>query len=177
MATEGDNKLTRDERRFAEQVRLLREERGMSQSDLADELRSMGLEYVTQATISRIENMARPVRMMESQALSRVFDRTVASMISPNGTEYLLATSAANHKAARKAFVEFRLAATAVAQAREVVRRDLERLNERLDNRSEFDPATKRAVEQSEEQMRQFVDLDLHEYLDEAIAGRGISRG
>ena len=68
---------------FAEQVRILRESLGWTQSDLVDRMRKAGLEYVNQSTLSRIENGSRPVRLMESHVLSQLFDRTVLQMMRP----------------------------------------------------------------------------------------------
>jgi len=88
MADEADfQKLSRPERNFALEVKRLREALELSQSQLAEQLRGMELAYMNQATISRIENATRPVRLMESQALSRLFKRTVAQMTDPDGTE------------------------------------------------------------------------------------------
>lgn len=159
MAATDDNKLTRDERNFAEQTRLLREERGMSQSDLAERLRQMGLDHITQATISRIENMSRPVRMIESQALSRVFRRTVAAMTNPNGREFLLTLIDATHSTARKQFVGFRKSIEEFLFAQKRVREDLGELERRFADRDSFDPETQKKLEQLEKQMRQFVEI------------------
>lgn len=66
---------------FAREVRRLRELRGLSQTDLAAQLREgYGLKF-HQATIDRLEKGARPCRLDEVYALAEVLGSTVDDML------------------------------------------------------------------------------------------------
>ncbi len=66
---------------FAREVRRLRELRGLSQTDLATQLRERyGLKF-HQATIDRVEKGARPCRLDEVYALAEVLGSTVDDML------------------------------------------------------------------------------------------------
>lgn len=66
---------------FAREVRRLRELRGLSQTDLAAQLREQyGLKF-HQATIDRVEKCVRPCRLDEVYALAEVLGSTVDDML------------------------------------------------------------------------------------------------
>ncbi|HML50895.1 MAG TPA: helix-turn-helix transcriptional regulator [Propionicimonas sp.] len=66
---------------FAREVRRLRDLRGLSQTDLAAQLRERyGLKF-HQATIDRVEKGARPCRLDEVYALAEVLGSTVDEML------------------------------------------------------------------------------------------------
>lgn len=66
---------------FAREVRRLRELRGLSQTDLAVQLREQyGLKF-HQATIDRVEKAQRPCRLDEAYALAEVLGSTVDDML------------------------------------------------------------------------------------------------
>ncbi|CAL8977372.1 hypothetical protein PROP_02178 [Propionicimonas sp. T2.31MG-18] len=68
-------------RTFAREVRRLRELRGLSQTDLAAQLRERyGLKF-HQATIDRVEKGARPCRLDEVYALAEVLGSTLDDML------------------------------------------------------------------------------------------------
>lgn len=60
-----------DDLKFAENMRAIREARGMTQADLVRALKERGWQSVFQTTISRIEKGERPVRYGEALAISR----------------------------------------------------------------------------------------------------------
>ena len=80
---QSEAKLTREEQSFAAEVRRLREKNALSQADLSDLLQKQGLPYVNKTMVSRIENATRPVRMIEAQALSEVFDVSIWKLMHP----------------------------------------------------------------------------------------------
>lgn len=73
-----------EESAFAERVKGLREELGWSQSDLAERMRLLGLDYVSQSTISRIEKQTRPIHLGEALAFGRVFGRSIEELTHPS---------------------------------------------------------------------------------------------
>jgi transcriptional regulator with XRE-family HTH domain len=66
---------------FAREVRRLRELRGLSQTDLAAQLRERYALKFHQATIDRLEKGARPCRLDEVYALAEVLGSTVDDML------------------------------------------------------------------------------------------------
>lgn len=60
------------ERRMCDKFRILREERGWSQRDLAERVREYGFDF-HQSTIAKLEAGTRPLRVAEMYALSHVF--------------------------------------------------------------------------------------------------------
>lgn len=60
------------ERVMCDKFRMLREERGWSQKDLAEKVREYGFDF-HQSTIAKLESGARPLRVAEMYALSHVF--------------------------------------------------------------------------------------------------------
>ncbi|MBF8187315.1 helix-turn-helix transcriptional regulator [Nonomuraea sp. K274] len=67
------------EHNFIQQMKLLREARKMTQTDLARELKAFGLPF-HQPTVQRIENGERPVRLNEAHLIARVLGVDVQSM-------------------------------------------------------------------------------------------------
>jgi transcriptional regulator with XRE-family HTH domain len=61
-------------------VRGLREERGWSQQDLGRRLAPYGFE-LTQSTVAKLENGARPVRLNEAAALAALFGVNISELI------------------------------------------------------------------------------------------------
>lgn len=60
------------ERRMADKFRILREERGWSQSELSDRLAEWGFD-LHQTSIAKLEKGKRPMRVAEMHALAHVF--------------------------------------------------------------------------------------------------------
>ena len=66
---------------FAREVRRLRELRGLSQTDLAAQLRERHALKFHQATVDRVEKAQRPCRLDEVYALAEVLGSTVDDML------------------------------------------------------------------------------------------------
>lgn len=71
------------ELRFRTAIHELRQDRKMSQGELARRMVSEGWESFNQATISRIEKGTRPVRIGEAQALARIVGTTLEELLTP----------------------------------------------------------------------------------------------
>lgn len=70
-----------EDQHFAENVRRERNKRGWSQAEVARRLREVGLEQFHPTTVSRIENLDRPVRLSEAALFAGIFDTTVAKLV------------------------------------------------------------------------------------------------
>lgn len=70
-----------DEANFADNVLLLREHMGWSQTDLSRRMIDAGFSNFNQMTVSRTENGDRPIRLSEARGLAHVFGRRVDDMI------------------------------------------------------------------------------------------------
>ena len=119
-----------EETHFAKNVKIVREQRGMSQEQLAELMREAGLPYVSQSTVSRIEKLTRPVRMMEAQALSTVFDVPVSQLISPTELAFEMAVTHEHVSNLRKAKAELDSASANYKRTSEIVWYWLKRLED-----------------------------------------------
>ncbi|MCS5715105.1 helix-turn-helix domain-containing protein [Herbiconiux sp. CPCC 205716] len=155
-----ENTLSRDERRFAEQVRILREENGWTQADLAERMQQQSLAYVTQSTISRIEKATRPVRMMEAQAFAQIFGRSTSLLIHPDSREKFIQIAASNHKHGRGSYVKLKEGAREMAEAQARVSNDLERLEELFGDGSTLHEDSRPILEMLRHNMTRFVAID-----------------
>ncbi|WP_284976081.1 helix-turn-helix transcriptional regulator [Arthrobacter sp. efr-133-TYG-104] len=72
-----------DERRFAENMKMARENRGWTQTELARRMVEAGWGNYTQMTVSRTEKYERPLRLGEARALAEVLDSHIEEMILP----------------------------------------------------------------------------------------------
>ncbi|MGH1979289.1 helix-turn-helix transcriptional regulator [Rothia sp. L_38] len=75
----------RDEAAFRESVIKLRKEKGWSQNRLAKELQDAGLTEYRQATVARLENGERTLKLGESRVIAEIFETSVEEMISQPG--------------------------------------------------------------------------------------------
>lgn len=73
-----------DDLRFAQNMLVLREQKGLSQADLVRRLRENGWHTVHQTTISRIENGERPVRFGEARAIAQALEVTADRLLMPD---------------------------------------------------------------------------------------------
>lgn len=140
---ESPKRLSREEVNFADQVRTLREDNGWSQEDLADRLRKANLEYINQTTVSRIENKTRPVRLMEAQALSRIFGRTVHTMTNPDSREIMLIFAEQTDGTARRAYVAFKNAAAEMSRVQLSAHGEIDHLRQIFGTGEGLDPETR----------------------------------
>jgi transcriptional regulator with XRE-family HTH domain len=154
-------KLTQPERRFAEQVRKLREDRGWSQSELADQMIGEGISYANASTISRIESAVRPVRMIEAQALSRLFKRTVEGMMHPDGREAFVEIFGANDMRRRMEFAHFKEAAHDLGRAQVYTFDEIAELKRLFSEGSIDDPQLRSRYEHVLANLEQFAAIDL----------------
>ena len=83
MSTDELPKYSLEERNFASAAKLLRESKDWSQAEMGRALVAKGLDYMNQMTVSRIEKLQRPVRMIEAQAYSEVFDVSIWKLMHP----------------------------------------------------------------------------------------------
>lgn len=164
--------LTREERTFADEVKRLREERDWSQGDLVQKMQDSGIEYMTQATISRIEKKTRPLRLIEARALARIYDRSLNQMMNPDPLYLRIGILKRNHGEARKAYASMKQAASHVGEMQVAAKHDLESLNELGTASQSVDKELTREVENLRRNLRQFVELDLP-----AVAKQQINMG
>lgn len=118
VAKNDDNEgLARSEQLFADSVRRLRLEAGLTQEQLAEEMRNADLSYANQTTVSRIEKKTRPVRLAEAEALSLIFQRSIAAMAEPSGAEAMMNAWAVNLPAAQRHLDQMKESARAFGYA------------------------------------------------------------
>lgn len=75
-----------DDDRFAENMRVLREQRGWSQGEMARQMQRAGWPNFHQTTVSRIEKGERPVRVSEARGIAAVLGSTLDQMIESPAT-------------------------------------------------------------------------------------------
>lgn len=158
-----DENLLPEEQTFAQQVRLLREERGWSQSDLAQKLHDAGIEYASQSTVSRIEKGSRPVRMIEAERLASIFGRSVHMLSHPDSRDAYIVHASAIHVQARRDFVRFKEALRDAAEAQIRGKELLEHLEELFGDAADLDRGTHARLRNLQLNIRQFVSMDLIE--------------
>lgn len=107
-STEEEQAFSISERNFARQVRRLREKRGWNQTQLVEAVQQAGVRYMNQSTLSRIENLTRPVRLVEAEAIAKVFGRSISSMTDPEGPAGWMVLFHDMHEAARMVYTQFR---------------------------------------------------------------------
>jgi transcriptional regulator with XRE-family HTH domain len=73
---------------FGETVRLLRQERGLSQDDLAAAMRAEGFDW-HQTTTSKTEAAQRPIRLNEAKALADILRMRLSAMLRGIDADYL----------------------------------------------------------------------------------------
>lgn len=75
------------EQLVARQVRLLRQERGWSQQEIAEKMRSYGYQW-SQATVTRLESASRPIRLNELADLAALFGIPVTQFLESSGPNF-----------------------------------------------------------------------------------------
>jgi transcriptional regulator with XRE-family HTH domain len=76
------------EQRFTRRVRAFREALGLSAQALADRLAEQGFPEVNRRVLSKIEVGDRRVTLDEAVALCKVFDVSIADMVSPEPVRF-----------------------------------------------------------------------------------------
>jgi transcriptional regulator with XRE-family HTH domain len=71
-------------RHFVENMKLLREKAGWTQTDLARRMVEAGWEKYTQMTVSRTEKFERPLRLDEAVSLAHLFGTSLSRMFLPS---------------------------------------------------------------------------------------------
>lgn len=165
----GKEELTPAERRFAEQVRLLREERGWTQSDLAKRMRNRGLGYATQTTVSRIEQGTRTVTMVEGLALSTIFERPIELLLEPNRSEKRLVSAQVSYRRGLDDYNQLVAAVKQAAISQSLAVQDLEDLEEWHSRGPELSDGLERMYDDVVRSLYFIAQLDLLEMLPEKI--------
>ncbi|WP_307219140.1 helix-turn-helix transcriptional regulator [Microbacterium sp. SORGH_AS_0888] len=79
-----------DEANFARNMAVLRERRGMSQSELARRMTERGFDNYSQMTVSRTEKGQRPIRLGEARVLAEVLGSRLEEMTRGSGIEEMV---------------------------------------------------------------------------------------
>ncbi|TAM68154.1 MAG: XRE family transcriptional regulator [Microbacteriaceae bacterium] len=100
--------------RYGSRLKQLREDAGLTQTDVVRKMRQRGIEYMNASTLSRIENGSRAIRLTEARALARIFRVSIEGMV---GEIEWLALVEAHHRTARELLVRFRKSVVDVTEA------------------------------------------------------------
>lgn len=163
--SESESKLTREEQNFAQEVRRRREAQGWRLDELAEAMRDRGVAYMNKSAVSRIENGKRPVRMIEAQALTRVFGTSLVEMTNPDGREVFLTFADHNHGAMRKSFVAFKDSVENFARMQKQAEGQIEHLSETFQDRDSLDTDTQDRLDGLLHNLRQLSGISI---LDES---------
>lgn len=155
------NRLSDEEMTFAAQVRALREERGWTQADLVDRIKSSGLMYMNQSTLSRIENGTRPVRLMESQVLSRIYDRPVTMMIDPHARNRLVLEAESVVKAINRSAMTLNTSAKEVLSGKISAQKYMNALDRLAEQIDDMEPDVREKLKNVRRSVKFFATIDL----------------
>jgi transcriptional regulator with XRE-family HTH domain len=106
-----EDSYTDAEKNFAAEVAEERKKRGWTLAEMAEKLEAAGVPAVSVMTVSRIENKKRHVTMVEAQAYSTIFDRSMANLMHPDGRETIFRMLKGAEIPARKSYVRLKEAA------------------------------------------------------------------
>jgi transcriptional regulator with XRE-family HTH domain len=145
----------RYEEEFAERLRQVRIERGLSQAEVAQMATELGLPGMHQQTIQKIESKKRPIRLNEAEVLAQVVGMAPVSSVP------LSATTLTNMIATLRATIDWFDSAITTGEAKRAAEQETLRETER-------GLALLRAAQESnvlrlphlEDQLRQQEDLD-----------------
>jgi transcriptional regulator with XRE-family HTH domain len=163
-----ESPLSPVEQTFAEEVRRLRVSCDWTLADMAEQLRSAGAPHVNHMTVSRIENLKRPVRMIEAEAYSEVFDVPVAMLMNPDTDRYYVTRAPiASRDVTRKLDDAMRAVREVLAAQKHasMIRAQVQRGIERPGGRAS--PAARRALVELEEALAVDVDAAVAEATEE----------
>lgn len=100
--------LSHIDKQFGLRLRGMREDRGLTQSDVVKRLIDAGVGYMNTSTLSRIELSTRPVRLSEAIAFARIYDVPMNSLVETSQNFSAIDLVARRHNEARSDFVRFR---------------------------------------------------------------------
>lgn len=126
----NDLGIERTESNFAENVRLLRERAGISQTEFAKRLHEAGLTHFHQTTVSRLEKGERPIRLGEARVIASVLDERVNSLWSEPAETFHGREIAQHIRDLDERKSQLRLVLMRWATARELLKQACERLTE-----------------------------------------------
>lgn len=69
---------------FRAVMRVSREVKRWSQSDLADRMQALGFDSWRQSTVAKVEAGERPLRLAEALAIAGLFETTIPQMVTPD---------------------------------------------------------------------------------------------
>jgi len=173
---EPASEMSREERNFAAQVKTERENRRWTQEELAKRMRLFELPYVNQATVSRIENMTRPVRLMEAQALSTIFERTVYAMTNPDQREFIFNVIRANDRDARRHYVAYKKELLETAIAQQAALEEVAELQRLYGDDEDLDPETESRVQNLLMNRANFAKIPLIKEATEIVRSAKLDR-
>lgn len=163
------------DRRFGESVRELRTAQGWSQEELADRMRSRGIEDAAALRVSRLENGQRRVRLDEVLTLSEVFKIPVRSMVKQDPTLNTLVLLREMERRYRRAMLDYQQAISAYQEQVLSTAEDVVQIvEETRANAPELDPDAAEALDRFKQHAEKASALSASEFAQEVEAGRGV---
>lgn len=169
--TDAEDRLTSSEIAFANNVQALRKAEDLTQSDLAGRMRSVGLSYANQTTVSRIESKDRAVRLAEAEALAHIFRRTIGAMTAPDGREALIATLAERQRSARDELASLRNTVLAFQATQQSLGMELDRVLSEFDGAGPLAPDVEALLNQFVEESTALMKIYLVDEVTQALHG------
>jgi transcriptional regulator with XRE-family HTH domain len=117
----GDEAPELIEQRFAANLRVVREERGISQRSLAEEMAARGWPW-RQQTVTRVETGRRMVRLGEAQAIAEILETSLDMLMMGTGEARIIEHLANLIRKARESHRMIAVATTELLRARELLR-------------------------------------------------------
>lgn len=151
------------DRLYGSRVKGLRERRELTQAEMVEALHEKGISYMNASTLSRIENGTRPLRLAEAVAFSKVFQMPLEHMTYFVDRVVLIADS---HRRARREYVLFRNAVLGMSRAQHSQESMLREIQRVLDSKGADDDEGKRQLELLEQNIRQFLSIDMVKELE-----------
>lgn len=171
MSTDELPKYSLEERNFASAAKLLRESRDWSQAEMGRALVAKGLDYMNQMTVSRIEKLQRPVRMIEAQAYSEVFDVSIWKLMHPEEIDEYIESMRNEYLDARTSWRRLRES----VEEWEKKQAEIQGMAEELDAESakwDGDQSRLRELQRLGKAFRWYSSVDLPQYLAEKRTGQ-----
>lgn len=151
---------TRAERVFSRVTRERRTAAGLSQAQLAEEMVKAGVPYANQSTVSRIEQMSRPIRLIEAQALALIFDVTIWEMTEDDSRVPALSLMRVNGKAAARAISAFKRATADLFESRHAVTQSIQFVDRAFPASDELPPEVREVVDRERRFLVKQLEFD-----------------